>query len=146
MGGFIRQHVCFVDVDCLGPVAGSLDRPGLHHYLRLGRLPLTTDVAVSFATGLGVEIDSTNPRLAAEMRRPGIESSEFIKLAPGVEAGDAPADRLQIVPAEQRLDIEAAAKLLGVERAVVRAWMEPDDPRCSCTTQSGCRRAARPGS
>lgn len=102
--------------------------PKIAQYLA-GQIPLSTDIAADFATGLGVEIDSISPRLAAEKRRPGVESSEIIKLTPGAETGDSPADRLRIVLAEQRLDIESAAKLLGVERAVIRSWMEPDGPK-----------------
>ncbi|WP_454763327.1 helix-turn-helix domain-containing protein [Cupriavidus campinensis] len=102
--------------------------PKIAQYLA-GQTPLTMEAAVGFARGLGVELDSISPRLDAERRRPATESNEIVRLQPGAEDGNTPADRLQLVMAEQHLDVNSLAKLLSVESAVVRSWLEPDAPK-----------------
>ncbi len=100
----------------------------INQYLA-GQIPLTTKVAQGFAKGLGVDLETISPRLAAELRRPSSEPSILAPLAPGVERGSTPAERLQIVLVEQHLDVNALAALLGVEAAVVRSWLESDAPK-----------------
>lgn len=99
--------------------------PQISQYLA-GRLPLTAKAAAGFARGLGVELDAISPRLAAENRRAPSESEAGVTLTLGAEGGRTPAERLQIVMAEQRLNIIALADLLDVEQAVVRGWLEAD--------------------
>lgn len=94
-----------------------------------GQVPLTMEAAVGFARGLGVELDAISPRLHAERQRPVSESAEIARLQPGAEDGNTPWDRLQLVMAEQHLDVAALAKLLSVEPAVVRSWLEPGAPK-----------------
>lgn len=102
--------------------------PKITQYLT-GQTPLTMEAAVGFARGLGVELEEISPRLDAERRRPASDSNSIVRLQPGAEQGDTPADRLQLVMAEQHLDINALAKLLSVEPAVVRSWLEPGAPK-----------------
>lgn len=102
--------------------------PKIAQYLS-GQTPLTMEAAVGFARGLGVELDSISPRLDAERRRPPTDSNEIVRLQPGAEDGNTPADRLQLVMAEQHLDVNSLAKLLSVESAVVRSWLEPGAPK-----------------
>jgi len=92
-----------------------------------GQIPLTMEAAVGFARGLGVELEAISPRLAAERRRPTDDA--IVKLQPGAEGGRTSGERLQIVMAEQHLDVAALAKQLGVEPAVVRSLLEPDAPK-----------------
>ncbi|WP_198045318.1 S24 family peptidase [Cupriavidus taiwanensis] len=95
-------------------------------YLNAHR-PLNIKAATGFARGLGVEVDAFSPRLAEEIRRASSTVTDTVPtVQPGKEDGAKPADRLRIVMAEQHLEVAGVAELLGVETAVVRAWLEPD--------------------
>jgi len=94
-----------------------------------GRIPLTMEAAMGFARGLGIDLDAISPRLGAEQRRPASDANTVVRQQPGAKDGNTPADRLQYVMAEQHLDIASVAKLLGVEAAVVRSWLEPNAPK-----------------
>ncbi|CAG2126853.1 hypothetical protein LMG31506_00205 [Cupriavidus yeoncheonensis] len=94
------------------------------------RRPLNIRAASGFARGLGVEVDAFSPRLAAEIRRASSTITESVPVVTqGSENGARPCDRLQLVMAEQHLDVPAFAQLLGVEQPVVRAWLEPGAPK-----------------
>ncbi|WP_144409777.1 S24 family peptidase [Cupriavidus basilensis] len=91
------------------------------------RRPLNIKAATGFARGLGVDVDTFSPRLAEEIRRASNSITEAVPVpaATSVDSGR-PVDRLTLVMAEQQLDPAALAKVLGVEAAVVRAWLEGD--------------------
>lgn len=89
-----------------------------------GRRPLNIKAAAGFARGLGVEIDEFSPRLANEIRRAASSILDTIPSAPDTAAHDTIGTRLTHVMAEEKLDIPSLAKLLGVESAVVRAWID----------------------
>lgn len=91
------------------------------------RRPLNIKAATGFARGLGVDVDAFSPRLAEEIRRASSSITETVPVpAPHSHGANRPVDRLALVMAEQQLDPTGLAKLLGVEAAVVRAWLEGD--------------------
>jgi phage repressor protein C with HTH and peptisase S24 domain len=94
------------------------------------RRPLNIKAATAFAKGLGVSVDAFSPRLAQEIRLAASHVQDGIPSVPaGAEAGARPSDRIALVMAKHHLDVSEMAQLLGVEPAVVRAWLEPGAPK-----------------
>ncbi|QYY30264.1 hypothetical protein K2O51_23115 [Cupriavidus pinatubonensis] len=95
-----------------------------------GRRALNIKAASAFANGLGVSVDAFSPRLAEEIRLASSHVADFIPAVPAdAELDKRPSDRIALVMAEQHLDVRDLAQLLGVEPAVVRAWLEPEAPK-----------------
>lgn len=94
------------------------------------RRALNIKAASGFARGLGVSVDAFSPRLAEEIRLASSQVAQPLPvIRPGSELGKTPADRMQLVMAEQHVDVAGLAELLTVETAVVRSWLEPGAPK-----------------
>ena len=94
------------------------------------RRALNIKAASGFARGLGVSVDAFSPRLAEEIRLASSQIAQPLPVVqPGSELGKTPSDRIQLVMAEQHVDVVGLAELLGVETAVVRSWLEPGAPK-----------------
>lgn len=95
------------------------------------RRALNIKAASGFARGLGVSVDAFSPRMAEEIRL--VASSQVPQtipvVQPGSELGKTPSDRIQLVMAEQHVDVAGLADVLGIETAVVRSWLEPNAPK-----------------
>lgn len=95
-----------------------------------GSRPLNTQAASAFARGLAACVEDLSPRIAVEIARTSANAPDIVPQArPGAETGQSLSDRINLVMAEQRLGADALASVLGVQGAVVRAWLDDEAAR-----------------
>lgn len=97
-------------------------------YLNAKR-PLNIKAVTNFARGLNVSVEAISPRLAEEIRRASAAVEESFRAARTAEEAASPSTRLELVMAEQGLDAPDLAKLLQIETAVIRSWLEDGAPK-----------------
>lgn len=115
-----------VSQDEFGRRSGVGDSGTVSQYLT-GRRELNVIAVQAFARGLEVGVELISPRLAAEIARASLGQIDTVPvLRAAVEDTLNLGQRIGVLLAERKLSADGLAKLLGVEAAVVHAWL--DDP------------------